>query len=84
MQRIQKTVDTVGQREAGNFQEVLDIRGEQREEDGDPGVTGRLLTVGSSGDAELVEGVTNKAFISVGESSSSVMIHWDEGAARTG
>lgn len=43
VQRTQKTVDTVGQREAGNFQEEPDTRKEQREEDGDPGVTGRLL-----------------------------------------
>lgn len=51
VQRTQKTVDTVGQREAGNFQEDPDTRKEQREEDGDPGVTGRLLAAGSHGDA---------------------------------
>lgn len=76
-------------REEGNFKEVPDVRREHREEDRDPGVTGRLPVVGSSAWGtvemqELVEGVTTKTFGSVGESSSCVVVHWDKGAARTG
>lgn len=38
MQKTQRIVDSVGQRK-----EVLDLRRGQRDEDGGPGVTGRLI-----------------------------------------